>query len=189
MPKSPLIGSLLSFPEEVIFILRHLKENYNVFEYGCGLGTNIFSAYVKQWYAVEHNIEWFEKINNSKNYKTQIFYKPHIDNHKDRFKEDKTTQWDLALNSQYAKRYKNYIQCFSEVKDIDLVIIDGRARTACARYVFENCTNECKIIIHDWNRLWYKRCLNSFYVLDEMNVQSPWRGKPGIVLLKKHLII
>ena len=182
--KYPFYGSLLLDKKEVIFVLEAIKREHNVFEYGCGLATNFFSAYVNKWYSVEHDPAWAEKIKANKHNNTTIFTEPLKDGKKARFAEDKSSDWNDVLGSEYAKRYDGYIKTFSSVKDIDIVFIDGRARTACAKYVYDNMKDDCKIIFHDWSRSWY-RCLDSFRVVKELSPNEFGHRDPHIAILEK----
>ena len=184
--KYPFYGSLLLDRKEVIFVLEEaIKREYNVFEYGCGIATNFFSAYVNKWYSVEHDPTWAEKVKAASHHNTTIFTEELKDGKSARFAEDKSSGWDDVLNSEYAKRYDTYIKAFSYVKDIDLVIIDGRARTACAKYVYENMREDCKVIIHDWSRPWYKRCLESFEAVKELSPNEFGHTDPYIAILQR----
>jgi len=50
--------------EEIELIERHLEPHFSMLEYGCGGSTLHFSRLVKNYYSIESDNEWADKILN-----------------------------------------------------------------------------------------------------------------------------
>ena len=173
-------GSVLKDKSEVEFILENLDLDKIMVEWGSGYGTLFFSNYVKKYYSIEHNKVWYDKIVKEYRPNLKVFLAPQQDGVQDRIHEDKNCDWEYVLETKYAKGYSEYIERFSSItEDPDLVLIDGRARTACAKYIHDKIKRTCKVIIHDWNRKHYKRVLDSYQIIKQSHKFS------GIALLEK----
>jgi len=48
-------------------ITKHFSPNKIMLEWGSGGSTIEFSPHVKKYYSIEHNKEWYEKVNNEVN--------------------------------------------------------------------------------------------------------------------------
>ena len=48
---------------EINLIIAFLNKEQSMLEWGCGGSTMLFSKYVKKYYSIEHNKEWYDKVN------------------------------------------------------------------------------------------------------------------------------
>ena len=54
--------------DEIGMIEGYLKPSFKMLEYGSGGSTLYFSRLVKEYYSVEHDVEWYEKITKTLNH-------------------------------------------------------------------------------------------------------------------------
>jgi hypothetical protein len=93
----------------IYFLERKLQKSFSVFEYGSGNSTLWFSQFVNQVTSIEHDHNWYQKM--------ESFYKQ-------------------VPNIQYSFRqlesgtYQNEILRYH--KAFDIIVIDGRERIACS---------------------------------------------------------
>lgn len=128
---------------EILLILKHLYYTDTMLEWGSGGSTLYFPYFVKHYYSIEHNEDWFQKI------------LPQIpDNVNFNF-----VSWDSERTIPTQRdQFKTYIEYINElgVKKFDKILIDGRARGWCAEYALNYLHKDSIIFIHDfWNRPQY----------------------------------
>ncbi|SMP18047.1 hypothetical protein [Halobellus salinus] len=106
------------------FISDRLHSGLNVFEYGSGNSTEWFATYVSQVFSVEHNKDWYEKINGSLPSNAKILY----------------------------RTGKKYITAIDEYDGFDIVVIDGKYRNECVKKAVQNLNSEGIILLDDTYR-------------------------------------
>ena len=80
--------------------------------------------------------------------------------------------------------YKDYIETGSRInKKFTKVLIDGRARPQCARYMHNFIDENCIVFLHDWSKSMDRP--HYYSVLERYSVIKEILGYPGIVALKK----
>lgn len=126
---------------EIQIINKYLTPNTVMLEWGSGGSTCTFSKLVKEYYSIEHIEEWYNKVTKylqDKPYRQKISYF-HI-------KPD----FPRTIPTQY-KEFKSYIE-FVDILNIkyDIVLIDGRARVDCAKYVTKYLNENATVFIHDY---------------------------------------
>ena len=89
------------------FLDKRINKNQIVFEYGSGNSTLYFSNYVEKVVAIEHDLDWFNKINSRISDNIELIYKV------------------LRPGGEYSKTVNTLGQDFS------IIIIDGRDRVNC----------------------------------------------------------
>lgn len=155
------------------FLLQYINDKQNVLEYGSGESTKQIAARVKKLVSVEHNKEWYDKIKSQlPDNTTYLFHPPH-----------KT--WDKMSDGGY-DQFLSYITCTAGLGPFDIVIIDGRAREHCCKFIFENESHEDTIyFIHDFiypnpppDRAGYLNCLEYLDIIN--NVDSMYMFKKKI---------
>lgn len=109
-----------------------IHPDMTVFEYGCGDSTIFFSQLVEEVKSVEHDKEWFEKINNLHLPNVNLNYVP---------MEKEQIGDDRANPSHYKSasidgNFLKYVMTLYPF-DCDLLFIDGRARTSCLNLAFQ----------------------------------------------------
>jgi len=150
--KNPLPWVTYSF---IDFIENRLKKDMIIFEYGSGNSTLYYGAKVKEVHTVEHDLEWFEKLEKAMPINVIIKY----------------TQ--LEYGGDYAKSSLN-----SGIK-YDIVIVDGRDRVNCMINSLNSIKNNGVIILDDSERKAYGKGINELYNSGYKNLDF-WGISPGL---------
>lgn len=115
----------------ITYTKRFLKKDMRVFEYGCGGSTLFFADRVNEVVSVEHNQEWYVKIK-------KVLEENKADHvrlmHIEPVMQENEVDLYFSGNDDYTGlSFRNYVNVISEYPDkyFDLILIDGRARTAC----------------------------------------------------------
>ena len=154
---------------EIDCIASLLTQDLTVLEWGSGGSTLYFAPTVKHWYSIEHNKQWFDKMLSLIPNNVIYRYKPA----------------NNVVSRKYSTHadYKDYIEVIDSFNTkFDVVLIDGRARVACARYVRQFLNPNGIIIIHDFfkpNRTSYHVLLDEF--TEVLRIETP---QPGLIILK-----
>ena len=196
-------------PKEIDLIQSYLSDKKIMLEYGCGGSTTIFPRYVKKYYSIEHNLDWFwnvqQEIYNDKldnveihlcdipkgvptkreefweRYDDNILYaSEHLDTNIPSF-EDCAYPKDKYVWSEYI----DYVDKLN-VKLFDVVLIDGRARTDCAYKVLNYIDKGSIVFIHDfWPRSEYHKVFEWYDEVVSIKDTQQGDGGQTIVGLKK----
>ena len=167
--------------KEVELVISYLNKNQTMLEFGCGGSTTIFPKYVKDYYSIEHNLDWYwrvqeelieDKIENVNLHLCDIpkevptakreFWKKYDENLL-YFSEHLDTTIPSFEDCVYPEKryvwheYIDYVEKFG-VSEFDIVFIDGRARVDCAYKVLNYIHDESIVFIHDfWPREQYHK--------------------------------
>lgn len=157
---------------EIQTITKYLKKDDTMLEWGSGGSTNYFPQFVKEYYSIEHDQNWFNEISqsipNNVNYNFVDLDQPLTD----------------PTQKQQLQTYINFVDTLG-LKKIDKVLIDGRGRGWCAEKVIPYLTEDSVVFLHDyWQRPSYHIVEQWFDIIDYVK-----DGQSLVVLkLKKHLI-
>lgn len=128
---------------EIEFLRSHLKPTDRVFEWGTGATTKLFSRLCRSVTSVEHDAVFAAKTILEMQPNTSVLHVP--PNGPLRYVGD-----DGDGDS-----FRSYVEAYTGA-GVDVVLIDGRARVACARRVAETApfgpTPETRVFLHDWAR-------------------------------------
>ena len=196
-------------PKEIDLIQSYLSDKKIMLEYGCGGSTTIFPRYVKKYYSIEHNLDWFwnvqQEIYNDKldnveihlcdipkgvptkreefweRYDDNILYaSEHLDTNIPSF-EDCVYPKDKYVWNEYI----DYVDKLN-VKLFDVILIDGRARTDCAYKVLNYIDKGSIVFIHDfWPRSEYHKVFEWYHEVVSIKDTQQGDGGQTIVGLKK----
>lgn len=117
-----------------------INKNFDVLEYGSGASTFWFSKRVKKIYTIEHNFEWFRKIDKIKRKNVKPYFVKSIKKENSKYK------------SKILKNFcfKNYVYFPKKInKKFDLIFIDGRCRDQCIYLAYKFLTKKKSIIVLD----------------------------------------
>ena len=160
---------------DLIMFYKYLDISKNYFEFGSGGSTYQASLKdnIKHITSIESDKEWFNKLNNNIKNKSKINYilidlkcKNNNFGHpsNDCPKSLLTTYSDQILNNSL---------------NLDLILIDGRFRVACALKCYNIISNDCKIIFDDFlNRPSYHIILDYYKIIEKTQDEK-------MVILKK----
>ena len=157
--------------KEIELIKRNLKPSDVMMEWGSGGSTFYLSKLVSEYYSIEHDPIWFDKIKHDLPKNVRYFLKP-------------PKGWQRKEDSTFLN-YAEYV-CFPYKfnKQFDKILIDGRARVSCAIMALNLIKTEGIVFIHDfWHhtRKRYHTLLNYYSVHDSEKTGS------GIIALKKKI--
>ena len=120
----------ITFPA-IHYLEKYIRNDMNVFEYGCGGSTLFFAKRVHEVISVEHDVVWYTKL-------TDYIKLQNINNVKlkniEPLKVDGVEQLYSSGNESYSDlSFKNYVTEIENYPDnyFDVVFIDGRSRVAC----------------------------------------------------------
>jgi len=191
-------------PKERDLILKYLKPEHTMLEWGCGGSTITFSPKVKNYISIEHNLDWYIEVQNKikkENLNNIEFHLIDVSKEVPTAKKAFYDKWSSELHElsgqdtnnipdlDYCIYPKNrYI--FHEYLDLvdkldtklyDIVLIDGRARADCAFKILNYINQDSIVFIHDyWKRPEYHVITEYYDVID--SVQDTLQT---IVALKK----
>lgn len=132
-----------------------LQPQFIVLEYGSGGSTLLIQERVNKLFSIEHQEEWYKKINSLIKSNTKLFFVP----------PDKKYV-EGGHDGSYNEFY-NYINKGLEYGPYNLVYVDGRARVDCCRRIKHKLTSDGIIVIHDFERNEYKCLLKEFNIVDQ----------------------
>jgi len=196
-------------PREIDLIQSYLSDKKVMLEFGCGGSTTIFPRYVKEYYSIEHNLDWYWKVQEEiikdkldnvnvhlcdipkgvptkreefwDRYDDNLLYaSEHLDTNIPSF-EDCVYPKDKYVWSEYI----DYVDKLN-VKLFDVVLIDGRARTDCAYKILNYIDKGSIVFIHDfWPREEYHKVFEWYDEVVSIKDTQLGDGGQTIVGLKK----
>jgi len=141
---------------EKLLITKHFSPDKVMLEWGSGGSTIEFSPQLKKYYSIEHNKEWFNKVNNEiqrLNYKNVNYN--YIAQNLPRNSDGRQSEYN---------QFKDYIDIVDTFNTkFDIVLIDGRARRLCAKKIIPYLNPGATIIIHDWVLRNVYHCVTDYY--------------------------
>lgn len=158
---------------EQALLKSYLNVNQTVLEYGSGESTIEICKLVKNLISVEHNIEWYNKVKDKiQSNVTYLFEKPN-------------SSFSEGGDDGNYEQFKSYIECPEKYGPYDIVIIDGRARYECAKFINEKCSHDNTIIfIHDFilpvqgiGRETYTKVLDFLQIINKVDMLYMFKRK------------
>lgn len=202
MNKNINLNEILMHEDEIKLIIKYLNKIDTFFEWGSGGSTFNFSKLVKEYYSVEHDKIWFDKVNGELKNKS-------ITNVKYFYKSPNKIKFDQKLDDEAhnLSKYRNptvknniyyhgcrgiptldwhcyidYINCIElPNKKFSKILVDGRARNYCAYKALDYLEDDGILFVHDWCRKYYHSILDYYTIVDETTTPN----KSNIVALKK----
>ena len=135
---------------EIDMIKKYLDRSFTMLEYGCGGSTLFFSHHVKEYYSVEHDEEWYNKI---KPITPKNVHIKHIEKNYDTPERKRVSayNWEGLDTSSRFIDFKDYIEYPASLSmKFDSVLIDGRARPECAKFIVPYLKDNATVFIHDY---------------------------------------
>lgn len=141
-------------------------------EYGSGGSTLYFSQYVQKYISIEHDINWFNKMQGYKMPDSVELYYCAPNN------QIKLPVWEGSPAD-----FHDYI-CFIDTlprKHYNKVLIDGRARKQCGIKVLDYISEETVVFVHDFfERARYCELMQYYRIIDKDD-----DNRPSLVVLQK----
>lgn len=143
---------------EIELIEKYLSPKSTMLEWGSGGSTLHFPQFVKQYYSIEHDNNWYFKICDLKPDNVVYYFQP-------------PNELVSPPKSTHAA-YKDYIERAGKLKKkFDVVLIDGRSRLACAIYIKQFIHKYSIVFIHDFylkDRQRYMPVLNHYNIVESI---------------------
>tara|TARA_R110000744_G_scaffold41592_4_gene94002 strand:+ start:1122 stop:1745 length:624 start_codon:yes stop_codon:yes gene_type:complete len=180
--------SVMMEPEEISMIEKYLNSDNIMLEYGSGGSTLHYSKLVKEYYSVEHNPRWHHLIKDiiPENCHTKLIHNKFNNVNVDsktwkHLSPNSRVDWQTLLTGEYYNAFKEYIEYPTTInKKFDRILIDGRARPECAKYVYDYINDDAIVFIHDFYKELY----------DDKGKHMRTGGRPHYhILLEKYKII
>lgn len=136
------------------YIKKVINKKMSVFEYGMGGSTLFFSDRVAKIISIEHNPSWYYKMrkilkkNRFHNYEC-FLVKPTIIS-----SASKSTNKYCSSSLEYRnKSFERYVKTIDKYDDasFDIVLIDGRSRSACITHAVKKIKEGGFLILDDSN--------------------------------------
>jgi len=162
---------------EVECFRRHLSNASTLLEFGCGGSTYLaVNAGLKKIWSVESDSGWIEKLKQEEPIRAAIqdgrLHLIHSN-------VGKTGAWgrvDEQGDRSTWHRYHSDVWRGLDAAALDLVLVDGRFRVACALQAVLRVRLDCPILIHDfWNRSKYHVVLDFLSVAEQVDSLGVFR--------------
>jgi hypothetical protein len=159
---SELLGPDIAWPfytyEATLFLIPRMRQEYNVFEWGCGGSTAFYARWCGHVHAVEHDFHWFDQVRNETDLDV-VNIKPQSVEGIEEYKISKTSPESYASWIK-GERYwfENYVRHIDEVGgSFDVIAIDGHARPACIRHALPHLKPGGYLVLDNSELEWYRR--------------------------------
>lgn len=162
---------------EQMLIESYLDENNTMLEYGSGYSTLWFSQFVKSYYSIEHARDWYNMIRAEINSLPNVQYKLAA-------VDPGYRGWPGGFSEGTYEQFEEYIKAVDgfNIQSFDRVLIDGRARAFCAKYILKFLHENSYIFIHDYEgRTMYHENLDAYYT----KIAIVFRGQSVVVARPK----
>ena len=163
--------SVMMEPTSVKMLCSLLTPQTRVLEWGSGGSTLFFSRFVRRWDTIEHDTAWVAQM------RRLVQGMPNVHLH------SATHSWDKFGDGNYTQ-FQEYVDLPAHLGlHYDVVLVDRRARIACAHAVaiYQLTAPGGIVIVHDWERIEYKSVLREFDLVQEDTVG---RRHLGVLQLK-----
>ena len=151
----------INFPA-IDFLNRVIKKDFRVFEYGGGGSTLFFLDRVEEVITVEHNPEWFEKLQEilspaEKSRWTGSLMLPEKNDNSEGLSisaPDDYYSSDVNYRDMNFRKYASSINKFPD-DYFDIVLVDGRARPSCIKHAVNKIRSQGYLILDNADRDYY----------------------------------
>ena len=135
--------------QEAALLLRVLRPESVVFEFGSGLSSLYFSQCVTNWTSIEHHMPWCLEMQTMAPPNVRIKCVPIESEYEELFYSPGRRKWDFSK-----REFKTYVEAARDLglmkNSADVVIIDGRARGDCSLEVLPYLRSDSLVLMHDW---------------------------------------
>ena len=159
-------------PDEELFLRSKLNETQKVLEWGCGSSTTELSKIVKEVYSIEHNRDWFAKINQELLYNNNVQLRLC----------EPDEEYIEGGHGGYYSQVNTYITKPIGLGIFDIIIIDGRARIECSKVCKHISNEDTLIFVHDYRGRYekenYKLIEDNLLYISEVEQLALLKVKP-----------
>lgn len=157
------------------FLQNWLDETKQVFEYGSGGSTVFFAEKVHQIVSIEHDADWYslvaahiyqKKLSNV----IYILREPLPDAQYNQRTASNPDDFVSGRTSYHGLGFKEYASSIDHYGSFDLIVIDGRVRTACIKKALPHLNKNGLLLLDNAERTYY---LEPF---PELKDKSKWEA-------------
>jgi hypothetical protein len=133
---------------EVQYIASLLSTKTTFLEWGSGGSTRCYINFVGRYYSIEHHKAWHATVEKELGGNPKLSYQL-------AYVEPGTRGWRGGLSAGNYDQFSSYVHAVDNFKPggkYDVVLVDGRARVACAAYALRHLHPESTVLIHDFYR-------------------------------------
>lgn len=151
----------LSYPA-ISFLQKNVRPEFQIFEFGSGASTLFFANHCQQVYTVEHDTIWAQKVRQSLQASTMhncklrcIAGMVEVDN-------SRRSLYGSASEGWTTYTFENYVKAIDEHPDktFDLVLVDGRARSACVLHAIKKVRPGGILVLDNSERPQYQTAIS-----------------------------
>ena len=140
--------------QEESFFLNYIKKEHLVLEYGSGDSTQQIANRCKHLISLEHQKHWYNQIISTLPSNVELsLIEPDM-------------SYIEGGDDGTFEEFKTYVQFPLQMGPFDIILIDGRARVACASVAHYMATPDTLIFIHDFDRPEYQEALKYLKLID-----------------------
>lgn len=162
--------------EEIDLIKSYLGKDKIFLEWGAGGSTVEFSNYVKEYFSIEHDFDWYNVVFKKAGENVRLFYVP---------PDTPSLEWPSAFEEGRESDFKRYIKFVNNIvslgKKFNLVLVDGRARVDCAIEVLPHLKKDAVVFIHDFEREYYWKVLKYYEIISFVDKIAALKIKKGVL--------
>jgi hypothetical protein len=165
---------MFSSEKEKEFFLSNIKKTDKVLEYGSGYSTKLISDLCEYVLSIEHQENWYNKLKQDLSNNAEII-----------LKKPNTIYFEGTICGTY-EQFKDYIEePLNRNIIFDIVLIDGRARVECAKFIHNVCDENSIIFIHDYSSRSedhhrYKEVLSYLDLIESVEDMSKFKLKSNV---------
>lgn len=158
-PSNPLYA-----PGAVRYLSKFLNPEMKLFEWGAGISSVWYAKRITEYVAVEHDEQWFKRIQKSLRDQhlltAKLLYTPEKDSNDIFSWQSDWRYYDLIKECPGNPNLKDYIFSIDTYPDayFDIIVIDGRERIPCLLHAREKLNHHGIIIFDDSARPRYEKC-------------------------------
>ncbi len=138
------------------YLLKYLKSDMKVFEFGGGGSTAFFASRVAEVVTVEHDGEWFKALKEKFTENTPGWRGVHVG--ADPEEQRETPAHYISRDETFLGRsFRNYASVIDSYPDeyFDVVLVDGRGRTGCLMHSLRKVKKNGLLILDNADRKYY----------------------------------
>jgi hypothetical protein len=141
------------------FIEPRLRPDMQLFEYGTGASTHFYATKVKQIDSVEHDAQWFEKVQACLPSNARLILVP------------------LDRGGAYARSCENWSASY------DMIVVDGRDRVNCMKSALAALATDGVLVLDDSERAEYLEGCEALAQVGFKRIDF-WGVSPGLAYRK-----
>jgi hypothetical protein len=151
--------------QESDFFISEITKTHRVLEYGSGESTIEIADKCLSILSIEHQKPWYDKLIELKPINCELVLR------------EPNLPYKEGGHCGTYEQFKSYIEAPLNKGPFDIILIDGRARVACASIVKSITHDNTLIFIHDYDRPEYAEVLNYLELIGQVGTMGKFKIK------------